>query len=77
MANITVTALAAITGISFRSIPYISQSRMPLVNMLYMTSDIPLVSFVRTIFIICGSNEKVVQAAAARPINCILSKGIY
>ncbi len=38
-----------------------------------MVADIPEVSFVRIIFIACGTNEMVVQIAAAKPMLVIIS----
>ncbi len=38
-----------------------------------MVADIPEVSFVRIIFIACGTNEMVLQIAAAKPMPVIIS----
>ena len=77
MANIYIhntndTALAAMTGMLFINMPYISQQRMPKENKTYIGSDRSAVCFVRLILATWGKNEIVVQIAATLPIIVIL-----
>ena len=60
--------LAAINGRSIIINPYINQSAIPVVKIMYINNDIPLVSFVLNILITCGRNAQVVHAAAVKPI---------
>jgi hypothetical protein len=75
-ANISVITLAMIMGKSLIARPYTSQSSTPEANILYIPSEILLVSLSRIVFMACGKKENVVKAAASKPINfiCFSSK---
>lgn len=45
-AKTKVIVFAAIIGISFIQIPYINQQAIPVVKIIYIPNEIPLVSFV-------------------------------
>lgn len=65
--KINVIPFAAMMGISFKSKPYKSHSNTPIVNKLYMTSDIPSVFFSLMVLIACGRKDSVVKTAATYP----------
>lgn len=67
------TILAARTGIFPLNAPNKSHKKVPIVNTRYIFSDIPDVSFVLIVLIACGKKEVLVQNAAARPSNVMLS----
>jgi len=57
--------------------PYSSHNKVPTVNIVYMDNEMLDVSFDRMVFMACGRNEKVVQAAARRPIMVISCTGEF
>ena len=70
-ANTRVMPLARYTGIFPVNKPYNSHISVPNVNSAYMDREMLAVSFVRIVLTAWGKNEKVVQAAASRPIMVI------
>src|SRR5579872_1449803 len=66
-ANTSVTELAYSTGRLLSSTPYVAHRAVPRVNTLCVMSEMPSVLFSRIIFIDCGSQQSVVQAAAVPP----------
>ena len=71
-ANISVTAFAIITGILLLNSPKRNQNKVPVAKREYIKSDIPLVSFVRMVFMACGRKDAVVSTAAIKPKSVIV-----
>jgi hypothetical protein len=67
-AKISVMAFATITGRLLLKMPNSSQSNVPVTNKKYIDSEMLPVSFVRMVFIACGTKEAVVNAAARKPV---------
>ena len=67
--NTKVIPLAKIMGRSPIKIPYNNHRNIPIVNNEYIPKDRSSVCLVFIVFIACGKNEMVVQAAATRPIT--------
>ena len=59
--------LAKIMALSDFCMPYISQSKRPVVNKIYMPRERELVSLVFKVRIACGKKEAVVIKAAQNP----------
>jgi hypothetical protein len=58
-------------GILLLKTPYTNHKRVPRVNSAYIDREMLVVSFVRMVLMAWGKKEKVVQAAARRPIMVI------
>jgi hypothetical protein len=71
-ANISVTALATITGILLLNIPNNNQANVPGAKSEYMNKEMPAVFFVRMVFNACGKKEAVVKNAATNPRSVML-----
>jgi hypothetical protein len=70
--NTRVAELVIITEYDLIITPKASHSKTPMINRMYIYSDIPFVSFSFTDFITCGIRDTVVQIPAKRPtISCI------
>jgi len=57
--------LARIIGHEPSARPYRNQKPIPVVNTMYIASEMPLVSRLRMVLIACGTNASVVRIAAA------------
>ncbi len=70
-AKMSVTALAAITGVLSVNKPNSSHSNVPKVNSEYIYNDMPDVSRVLMVLIAWGKKELVVHNAANKPVMVI------
>jgi hypothetical protein len=68
-AKISVIPLARYTGMLLLKRPYSNHNRVPSVNSAYIEREMLEVSFERIVLTACGRKEKVVEAAARRPIK--------
>ena len=68
VAKTNVTALAMVTGMLLLNAPNNNHNNVPVANSVYMDNEMLLVSFVRIVFIACGKNDAVVNAAAIKPV---------
>jgi hypothetical protein len=71
-ANIRVMPLAIDIDNCFVKMPYMSHKDTPMVNIRYMLKEIPEVFLVLITLIACGKKERVVKAAAIKPIDVII-----
>jgi len=67
-----VTKFAAIIGTSLIMIPYTSHKKTPVVNKVYIPSEMLSVFFSLIVFIACGKKEIVVKTAASIPMIAII-----
>ena len=58
-------------GREFSIKPYINHKKIPVTNTAYIFNDIPSVFRVLVMCTICGTNERVVQQAAAIPTSSV------
>ena len=67
-AKTKVTALAMVTGILLLNAPNNSHNNVPVAKSVYIDNEMLPVFFVRMVFIACGTNDAVVNTAAAKPV---------
>jgi hypothetical protein len=72
-ANTIVMALATIMAVSPSKQPYTSHRLTPIVKHTYMLRDNPAVFRVRITLMAWGTNAMVVQVAASKPIDSVIS----
>ena len=77
IAKTKVTALAMVTGILLLKIPNSNHSNVPAAKSEYIDREILPVSFVLMVFNACGTNDAVVNTAAAKPVIVMKSILIF